>query len=305
MEVDAKEFELFLDVLDEAGCLGDLIIIGSWAEYIYDKADMLHGFRAGFKTMDADFYIPQLNTKPVEGLRSIASAHGFTMEPDYITGATKFVSKEHFEIEFLTAQNGDGKDQKVKSSIGVTAQPLTHIDILGKYSTFATYDQRAVRVPEPEAYFLHKLIVNGRRGDKAKADREKLKNLFPYINEAKANVMLKTLTGREIKMAGETADIIGVDIISNEINRERGTSVSKIEMTEERIKRLSERIEEHPENPYIEKIKRSKEKEEKKLAKLKNGFKSLDTLMQEAKDTPDPPEEHVHKPHDKTIGDER
>ena len=49
-----------LRILQEAGALEHLIIIGSWADYIYEQEGVLDGFSSGIKTRDVDFLIPNL-----------------------------------------------------------------------------------------------------------------------------------------------------------------------------------------------------------------------------------------------------
>ena len=57
MGAQEHELESFLRVLDEAGCLEHVILIGSWAEFMYAQAEILRGFSPNIRTRDVDFLV--------------------------------------------------------------------------------------------------------------------------------------------------------------------------------------------------------------------------------------------------------
>ena len=51
------EFWKFIGILHQADLLRHLILIGSWAEYIYAQSGILPGYDANLRTLDVDFLI--------------------------------------------------------------------------------------------------------------------------------------------------------------------------------------------------------------------------------------------------------
>ena len=49
-----QAFLKVLDLVEEAGCMDHVILIGSWAEFTYREAEVLPGFCPNIKTMDVD-----------------------------------------------------------------------------------------------------------------------------------------------------------------------------------------------------------------------------------------------------------
>ena len=54
--------------------------------------------------------------------------------------------------------------------------------------------------PLPEAYALHKVIINGQRGRKQEKDRQAVMNLWPYINQEILNELYERLSKKEKKV---------------------------------------------------------------------------------------------------------
>lgn len=50
-------FWQLLQLLDEAGALPHVLVIGSWAEYLYAHSGLLPGFDANLRTLDIDFLV--------------------------------------------------------------------------------------------------------------------------------------------------------------------------------------------------------------------------------------------------------
>lgn len=193
-----EEFERFLLCLQEAECLDHVIVIGSWAEYIYQETGILKDFDAPMKTLDVDFLIPNLRkpAKEVE-LVKIAAKYGFLYDENIDNRSSRFFGKDEFEVEFLIQQRGRGNSPYIRSHIGVYPIQLTHLDMLSSFVEKVLYKEFELFVPWPEAYVGHKMIINDRRGMKAAADREKIEHLIPYLDQQKTHLVFSQLTAKE------------------------------------------------------------------------------------------------------------
>lgn len=134
MITQAEDFERFLRVLDRQGCLPDVMVVGSWAEFLYREARLLNGFEPNLKTMDIDFLVRNMR-KPQPPVNVLVAAReaGYVPDADYLDGTTKIYSDSGLEIEFLIGKKGAGREAALKTNIGVTAQALWHLDILSKH----------------------------------------------------------------------------------------------------------------------------------------------------------------------------
>lgn len=198
-----KEQEIYfheiLGVLNDCNALSDVILVGSWAEYIYEKESVIEGFESNAKTMDLDFLLNEdIRRSSAQNIVKSANKVGFSYKEDYLTGVSKFF-KDDFEVEFLASQNGDGRKPVPKSKLGINAQQLTHIGFI-KDNCISVYHQGfSLTIPKPEAYVLQKMIINHKRGDKAPIDRVKINNLLPFLNKEDFNNIYHQLFKKEQK----------------------------------------------------------------------------------------------------------
>jgi len=56
-----------------------------------------------------------------------------------------------------------------------------------------------ITVPIPEAYVIHKIIINEQRGKKSEKDRQSIEHLMPYLNMDTFEEISKTLSKSEKK----------------------------------------------------------------------------------------------------------
>ena len=181
-EEQEQYFHEFLNVLYESNALDSVILVGSWAEYLYEKEKILSGFTSLAKTTDIDFLLRnEIVTQPANIIKP-AQEKGFLYKEDYIFGTSKFWKKE-FEVEFLTSQEGDGSKPVGRSPLGVNAQALTHIGFIRDNYITVSHDNFNINIPKPEAYVLQKMIINTRRGSKTRADQIKIEGILPYLNK--------------------------------------------------------------------------------------------------------------------------
>ncbi len=126
-----REFLKFIKLLNDNDVLNELVVVGSWAEYVYEQAGVLpEGFGRELITSDVDFLIGNLR-KPIPpmNLLSFVKDSGYIVDTDRFTGCNKIYT-ENLEIEFLIAQKGAGTKASLKTNLGIMAQTLRHMEVL-------------------------------------------------------------------------------------------------------------------------------------------------------------------------------
>ena len=102
-----KDFWSFLRLLADNDLLKHVVVIGSWAEYLYAQAGVLPDFEANLRTLDIDFLVKNLRRPvPQANIATLARAAGYIVEQDYLTETTKIYTPGFMEIEFLILQQG-------------------------------------------------------------------------------------------------------------------------------------------------------------------------------------------------------
>jgi hypothetical protein len=196
-----KEFWDFVSWLNQNQIEEHLILVGSWAEYIYAQFGILPGFDVNLRTLDIDFLIRNKN-RPGKAVNIISTAQqaGYLIDYDRMEGTTKFYIPGSLEIEFIIEQRGSGKDTIIDTNLGVSAQALRHIGMLkDNIITISHYDN-TLTVPTPEAYTIHKIIINDERRRKAHKDKQAILNLIGFLNENKFKEIYEKLTVKEKKI---------------------------------------------------------------------------------------------------------
>ena len=193
-----KAFARILDLVEEAGCMPHLVLVGSWAEFVYKEAGMLPGFDPNIRTRDVDFLVRNLRKpNPPAGLAGIARERGYFVESDRVTGTTKILDVSGLEVEFLIGKRGAGVEPSLKTNIGVTAQALRHLDMLSSNTTAVLCLGHLVHVPIPEAYAVHKMVINEERGTKAEKDMAAVSSITPFLDRAIVEELLGRLSKKE------------------------------------------------------------------------------------------------------------
>jgi len=203
MAIQEEQWRHVLEILnnlDKAGCLEHVMLIGSWADYLYSVAGVLPDYESRIRTLDLDFLIFNIR-KPKEKKDAVAVFRelGFLVEKDRITGVTKLLDPQNgFEVEFLVQQMGSGIERYMGTNLGVTAQALRHFNILVNNRIKVEYFGREILVPCPEAFILNKMIINTERSDyKAEKDRVAINNMYPHIDKEKFNQLKGRLSKKE------------------------------------------------------------------------------------------------------------
>ncbi|MGL5206847.1 MAG: GSU2403 family nucleotidyltransferase fold protein [Acidaminococcaceae bacterium] len=177
-DTQIKAFDDLIKALYDANVLDSVLIIGSWAEYIYVETGLLD-YQINMRTQDIDVLICNKN-KPRASLNKILVEHGFELLVDP-SGLMKYDKSGEIEVEFLVREMGKGQIEPYKTEMGVTAQGLRYMDILIDNQTHAIYKGFSVCIPKPAAYVLHKLIINKDREEyKKEKDAEAISNILLF-----------------------------------------------------------------------------------------------------------------------------
>jgi hypothetical protein len=197
-----REFLRVLKLLHDNDVLNHVVLIGSWAEYIYQRTDMIPSGTTAIRTLDVDFLVKNLRLpKPALNLEMLARSAGYAVDNHPLLGTTKIRAASRLEIEFLIDQKGAGRYPVYRTAIGVTAQALRGLDLLLGNTTDIDYLGMKVTVPIPEAYVLHKIIINSDRNSEAKRekDRNSIIALFPHIDRSVYDALLEDATKKQRK----------------------------------------------------------------------------------------------------------
>ena len=147
------------------------LLVGSWVMLLYKEIFKIHYI---LRTFDIDFALETIT--PVSGnsvdLERILTDLGYVMVTDYQTGLRKF-TKEGLEVEFLVHRKGGRDVPKIElSHLNVSALPLPHVNILFSFPIVVDFGDYKIRIPSPEALFLHKLIIAQKRKSEAKKEND-------------------------------------------------------------------------------------------------------------------------------------
>jgi hypothetical protein len=178
-----------LNDLNEEGLLQHLILIGSWAEYLYEKNNTIEGFFATLKTDDIDFLVPNIR-KPREkvSLPKVLQEKGYLLKTERLTKVNKFI-KDKFEIEFLARQVGKPSTHEEVPSLGIKVETLKHMNLMNKNIIKVYYNNIEVIVPSPEAFVLSKMIINkDRTEEKREKDNVSINNMLITLMDSEDNM---------------------------------------------------------------------------------------------------------------------
>jgi hypothetical protein len=177
-----KIFWQIIGSLDELNLLYHVMIIGSWAEYLYSfyfQSDFHHNLL----TRDLDLFFININ-KPNQKIDLIGSfsKFGLIYQEDPFNGVGKFYKENLIEVEFLTRSMGSGFDNHTIKSIGIKSESLRSINIFLRYPCEVKCNGFCLKTPDPSAYILQKLMINKDRfGGKKEKDIRSIKELAQHI----------------------------------------------------------------------------------------------------------------------------
>jgi hypothetical protein len=201
-KLQTRDFLKTVKLLHDNDCISNTIIVGSWAEYLYIETGVLPSYAASVSTLDLDVLVKNLKYPRQEvNLPELARAEGYLIESERLTGITKLLLPGSLEVEFLLSKRGAGNEKALKTNLGVTAQTLRHMELLLTNTIVVDYFGMSIEIPSPEAYVLHKMIINKDRKQKAEKDRLAINEIFQHLDISKFTNLIETLSKRDKKEA--------------------------------------------------------------------------------------------------------
>lgn len=190
MNRQQKTFWETIEIFNQLGVLDYIIIIGSWAEYIYEKSKYFDApFLAYMRTTDMDILIKNKNRPNYRiDIISAFKKMDFDHETSF-SGITKLF-KENLEIEFLTRELGAGQTEPYKiESFGIKAEGLRFMEYIIDYAIPIDIHNFLIWVPSPAAYTIHKIIINHKRVDfKKEKDMIAVHNMITFIQRSEKDL---------------------------------------------------------------------------------------------------------------------
>ena len=185
----AEHENIFWDlirVLDGAGFLPYVMIVGSWAEYLYPHY-LGEGYIPNLKTRDIDVYYgnPLRELPDASGLEQQLKEAGFIPYADG-TGRKTFF-KDSVELEFLAIPLGSHAGMVVIPDTTITAETLEDLSVLDPL--VISVDGYEITVPTPASYIVHKLLINPKRKPEHKRakDIEAVRSLLLSVSTRQAD----------------------------------------------------------------------------------------------------------------------
>ncbi len=165
-----SEVQELLRAFFSFGFFDESLLIGSWVMPIYQEA---FGILYVLRTMDIDFAVKFALSDRAEkvDLEKVIVDLGYI--PVIMRSGIRRFTHENFTVEFVAHRKG-GRDDQVVSirKWNITASPLPFIDLLLSFPFTADLGNFKVKVPLPEAFFVHKLITAQRRRGESKKDKD-------------------------------------------------------------------------------------------------------------------------------------
>lgn len=159
-----------LKALSSVGFFEESLLIGSWVMPLYRE---FYGISYVLRTMDIDFAVQLVkgNSAGRTDLQRLFVSQGFT--PFFTQSGIQKFSREGFTIEFIAHRRNTRNENPILiRDWNVTAVPLPFINILTDSSFVGEFPEYSVRVPTPEAFFLHKLVTASRRREEGKKAKD-------------------------------------------------------------------------------------------------------------------------------------
>lgn len=212
----ATVFWEIIDVLSQSSLLPHIMVIGSWAEYLYPCC-IGKGYIPNLKTRDVDLYYgnPYLEIEGAETLVENFRAANFILD-EYFADTGKFF-KEGIEVEFLSSQFGSGAGVVEIPFTGVKAEKLADLDMLKPLLIAARGYE--IKIPTPESYIAHKLYINPERRPLSKRpkDIEAVRSLLLYLGDnpefvETLRVHVRNLSREKQQRISEVAACNGLDV---------------------------------------------------------------------------------------------
>ena len=205
-----KEFWSIIETFSVEGLLPHVMIIGSWAEFIYQYC-MKSEFKANLRTTDVDFLYYNLQ-RPVGKKFELVKAlenKGFVCTHNRSSGVAKFIKEGILDIEFLVRvlSEGDPQHQKI-TSLGIIGIGLRDVNMLEKHPLSVEINSYSLIVPAPEIFVLHKTLISSKRlkPEKQEKDLDTVRNLLPHVDKTLMFKMFTKLTKKQQKVIEKVSE---------------------------------------------------------------------------------------------------
>ena len=196
-----------ISIFRNEGLLPYVMLIGSWAEYIFQH-HLATGYQANLKTRDVDFLYPNLNRPQNQKIRIVErmEERGFIYTVDRLSGVGKFIKEDFLELEFVTRVLGEGQPVNKIPSLNIKAEGLREVNILANYPLMVECNGFSITVPEPEAYILQKLFAYPTRKPEYKIEKDiqSVKELLHHINVDRLKQIYSDMPKKSQKTISET-----------------------------------------------------------------------------------------------------
>lgn len=170
-----KQTSLVAEVLkrlSEKKILDRVLLIGSWAAYFYKFYFQDEDYLPILRTRDIDFLLPRPAKFPKKvDLESLLSDLGF----DIAHSGKGYMKLESADLilEMLIPEIGAGSDKPYPiPELNFNAQPLRHLSMLWRDPLKVDIGGTLVQLPHPADYALHKLIIQEKRANKEKGEKD-------------------------------------------------------------------------------------------------------------------------------------
>ncbi len=221
MKLQEDVFWETIDIFAEVGLLPYVVLVGSWVEFIYEKA-FFRKFEASLHTMDIDFLVKNLRLpRKKMNVIKILEENDYIADVDSITGVTRFYKEGIIEIQFLVRELGTGKTEPyLVEQLGIKAEGLRYMNLLADNSVRVKVKGYEIAVPKPAAYILEKLLVNENRGTKREKDIRAVQRILDAIQEShdaliELNGLYKSLSPKQRKKIGQVCNENGILLFSD------------------------------------------------------------------------------------------
>lgn len=198
----------------EIGLLQHVMIIGSWAEYLFPSLFETE-FMPNLKTRDVDFFYRNINI-PKEKIDVIQKLRDIGFVYDEVDGISRFYKEDLLELEFLTRVLGAGTEGRMNiKPLGITSEGLRVINILSDFAreievTGSDGEIYTLTIPEPAVYVIQKILTNPIREPQEKKVKDivAIKELLYHIEKStehkiKLNEVYKALSKKQVKTVNQ------------------------------------------------------------------------------------------------------
>lgn len=222
LESKRQNLLISLELLNQLNLLDNVILIGSWAEYIYTFIYSNHSTYE-LVTRDIDFIFK--NTPSPAISRTVLNTwleKGYFFEEDILIPITRLYKDADFQLEFLWNLVGKHKDYVHIPALGFNIPALRDLDFLIEHTFKFNYEKFTVSVPRVSAFVLHKILIHHKR---TLAKRQKdarsilfLINIIQQNADEKNNFILiyGQLTSKQLKTFKSNLDTLNlIDFFDN------------------------------------------------------------------------------------------